>query len=97
MCDRPPMQEPAIVRARRVWKDATADVYRTAVRRHGAASSWLKDHGGRRGRGVKGADQLARLAREMAEAGYSLDEIDRALVQMTRGIAAAVSHTSPAA
>lgn len=97
MCDRTPVQEPAIVRARRVWKDGTADVYRTAVKRHGTASSWLKDHAGRRNKGVKAPDQLARLVREMAAAGYTLDEIDHALVQMTRGITRAVTGTLPAA
>jgi hypothetical protein len=92
-----PKPRPAMEQARRVWKDQTAEVYRTAVRRHGTASAWLKDHGGRRAKGVKAADQLARLSREMSEAGYSLDEIDRALVALVRGIAGQVVGTRPAA
>ncbi len=92
-----PQPVPAIDRARRIWKDETAKVYRSAVRRHGVASAWLKDHGGRPKKGDKAADQLARLSREMEEAGYSLEEIDRALVGLVRGIAGLVVGTRPAA
>lgn len=92
-----PKSVSAIEQARRVWKDETAKVYRSAVRRHGVASAWLKDHGGRPKKGVKAADQLARLSREMDEAGYSLEEIDRALVALVRGIAGLVVGNRPAA
>lgn len=85
---------PAIERARRAWKCLTADVYRSRCRRDGAPSSWLKDHGGRPTRGLKAPDQLARLAHEMHEAGYSEDAIDRELVDLVRGIVrTAVQHT----
>lgn len=89
--------EPAKERARRAWKGCTEVVLSAAKRRHHTASSWLNDHGGRPTRGVKGADQLARLTEEMIDAGYTLDEIDRALVEMVRGIAHAVVGTRPAA
>lgn len=87
----------AVMRARRAWKDATADVYRSAIRKHGTASSWLKDAGGTRGKIVKGADQLARLVAEMHDAGFTLDQIDARLVEMTRGICEAMQPDRPAA
>lgn len=89
--------KPAIERARRVWKDTTSQVYRAAVQRHGVASSWLKDHGTRPSRGGKAADQLARLAQEMSDAGFSVDAIDAALMEMVRGIAHVATGTRPAA
>lgn len=80
-------RDPAIVRARRAWQTTSASVCSSAMRKHGTVSSWLKDHAGRPSRGVKGADQLARLSQEMADAGYSMDEIDRALIALVRTIA----------
>ena len=88
---------PALSRARRVWKDATAEVYRAAVRRHGVASSWLKDAGGRPTKIVKGADHLGRLVREMHDAGYTLDQIDARLTELTQRIRVAVLPDRPAA
>lgn len=87
----------AVMKARRAWKDATADVYRSAVRKHGVASSWLAAAGGRPGKIVKGADQLARLIEEMGDAGYSLDQIDEHLLALTRRIRVAVLPGRPAA
>lgn len=84
----------ALLKARRVWKCETADVYRVALRRHGTCSAWLKDAGGRPKRGTKAADQLARLASEMIDAGYTLDEVDARLVALVRGIAQTVSSTA---
>lgn len=89
--------EAALLRARRVWKDETATVYRAAVKRHGVASSWLSDAGGRRGRIVKAPDQLARLVEEMQDAGYTLDQIDEHLLALTRRIRVAVLPDRPAA
>lgn len=88
---------PALLKARRAWKCLTADVYRARTRHDGAPSSWLKDHGGRPTRGVKAPDQLARLAREMHEAGYSLDQIDAALVAFVRGLIPLTQPGKPAA
>lgn len=85
----------ALLRARRIWKDETANVYRAAVRKEGTCSAWLKDAGGRPRRGTKAADQLARLVDEMQSAGYTLDQIDARLIAMVRGIVGAVS--TPAA
>ena len=92
-----PTVEPALVRARRVWKGAVAEVSRSALQRHGTRSAWLADHAGRPNRGVKAADQLARLVQEMGDAHYTLDQQDAALINMVRGIRTHVAGTRPAA
>lgn len=89
--------ETAIERARRVWKDCTATVYRAAVKKEGVASPWLQDAGGRRHRITKAPDQLARLVQEMSDAGFSLDAIDAELVRMVKGIARTATVIPPAA
>ena len=92
-----PTTDLALLRARRVWKGEVAEVSRSAMQKHGTRSAWLADHAGRRNRGVKAADQLARLVREMDDAGFSLDEQDAALIAIVRGIRDAAAGTRPAA
>jgi hypothetical protein len=87
----------AIERARMIWKDTTAQVYRAAIKKDGVASSWLDDAGRRKNRTTKAPDQLARLVAEMWSLGFTLDQIDAALIGMTRGIARAATGTPPAA
>jgi hypothetical protein len=93
--------EPALMRARRSWQGCAAVVRGLAVRKDGVASAWLKDNAGRPNRGVKAADQLARLLREMDHVGMSLDQQDALVLDFVRGVRTAIhtpaSHTHPAA
>jgi hypothetical protein len=83
--------EPALVRARRSWQGCAAVVRGLAVRKDGVANAWLKDHAGRPDRGVKAADQLARLLREMDAVGMPLDHQDAVLMDMVRGVRSAIT------
>lgn len=87
----------ALSRARRAWKECAATVSRGAMQRHRTRSAWLADHAGRRERGVKAADQLARLVQEMDDAGFSVEEQDAALITLVRGIRSVATGTRPAA
>ena len=87
----------ALREAGRVWKCTAAVVSQRAMRMFGTRSAWLADHAGRPKRGMKGAQQLVRMVHEMSDAGFSLDEIDREIMALSRGIVRAATGTRPAA
>lgn len=81
-----PSRHPALHRARRRWRCLAAVIAGRSTARHGRISAWLNDHARRDDRGVKGADQVARLVVEMMEAGYTAAEMDAAVLELLHGI-----------
>ncbi len=86
----------ATLKARRVWKDGLADLYREA-QRNGGASSWLKDAGGRRTKATKAPDQIGRTVLEMHTLGYAEDAIQARVGALVRGMVTAALPDRPAA
>jgi hypothetical protein len=74
------------IRTRLRWQRMAAQIAQRARASQGAVSPWLDDHAYRKHKGVKGADQLARLMEEASAAGLSADEQDALLLDYVRGV-----------
>lgn len=89
---RSPIPSAASLKARLRWQRMAAQVAQRAYAKDRVLSAWLDDHAHRRTRGVKGADQLARLVREAEAAGMSAEEQDQLLLDYVRGVRRDLHH-----